>query len=387
VQVNKGGSEDPVQVTVTMNTSSPADAFILKRKPWSSKTLVDTPPCVNAEPAPNAPSDLVATLTDNSTITLAWTDNANDEDGFKIERKVGGGSFSQIATVGANVNDYDDAGLGGDIIYTYRVRAHRSNNIHSTYSNESFATTPGSGGGGTSNSSNLALNQPVTASSTESDKPETNAVDGNTDTYWRSGSVSGSNPIAWLRVDLGAAMTVAQVNVTWKENYYAKTYEVQVSDDEVNWTAVASGIGTSGTQIFSFTPTTARYARLYFMTNNKSNYRVIEFEVYSNPISAAKRSSEGMVEATVPEEFVLEQNYPNPFNPSTQISFGLPQASHVTIKVYNINGVEVEMLVDEQYPAGKHTVIFNAENLSSGTYFYMMQAGEARQVRRLMLVK
>jgi len=92
----------------------------------------------------------------------------------------------------------------------------------------------------------------------------------------------------------------------------------------------------------------------------------------------------------------LAQNYPNPFsppgrgifdNPGTQIRFGLPQESQVTIKVYTINGAEVRTLADARYPAGMHEITFNAENLPSGTYFYVMQAGSVRLVRRLMLVK
>lgn len=387
VQVNKGGSEDPVEVTVTMNTSSPATAFILKRKPWSSKTLVSRPPCGNNTlPAPDAPSDLVATLNGSSTISLAWADKANNEDGFKIERKAGSDNFSEIATVGANVTTYDNTGLAGGVTFTYRVRAHRSNSAYSAYTNESSATTTGNGGG-TSGSANLALNQPVSASSTDSDKPETNAVDGDAKTYWRSGSVSSSNPLASFRVDLGAAMTVGQAVVTWKDNYYAKTFEVQISNDDANWTSVASANGGSGTQTLSFTPTTAQYVRLYFTSKNKSNYRIIEFQVYSGSPAAAKRSEEAVVESNMPTEYVLEQNYPNPFNPSTQIRFGLPEASRVSLKVYDINGAEVATLVDAAFASGIHTIVFNAGHLSTGTYFYVMQAGAVRQVRRLMLVK
>jgi Secretion system C-terminal sorting domain len=91
--------------------------------------------------------------------------------------------------------------------------------------------------------------------------------------------------------------------------------------------------------------------------------------------------------AAPPSDFQLEQNYPNPFNPDTRIRFGLPQASHVSIKIYSIAGAEVSTVVDNDYPAGTHAIIFQAKNLSSGVYFYVMQAGEARIVRRLMLVK
>jgi hypothetical protein len=93
------------------------------------------------------------------------------------------------------------------------------------------------------------------------------------------------------------------------------------------------------------------------------------------------------IAAAIPAEFVLQQNYPNPFNPSTQIRFGLPKESHVTIKLYTINGAEVKTLVDNHYPAGMHALTFEAKNLPSGTYFYVMQAGAVRKVRQLMLLK
>jgi hypothetical protein len=108
--------------------------------------------------------------------------------------------------------------------------------------------------------------------------------------------------------------------------------------------------------------------------------------------SVAKRSNpaasnEENLSPGIPDEFVLEQNYPNPFNPATRIRFGLPQASHVIIKIYSITGAEVRTLVDNDYPAGTHAIIFQARNLPSGIYFYVLQAGEVRKVRRLMLVK
>jgi hypothetical protein len=107
-------------------------------------------------------------------------------------------------------------------------------------------------------------------------------VDGNTiDTYWRSASVSDF-PTAWLRVDLAAVI------------------------------------------------------------------HIYEFEVYSGPAATPKGGNKDFVEAAVPDEFTLEQNYPKPFNPSTQIRFGLPSrlaGSHVTIKLYTIDGKEVKTLV------------------------------------------
>ncbi len=87
------------------------------------------------------------------------------------------------------------------------------------------------------------------------------------------------------------------------------------------------------------------------------------------------------------ETFRLEQNYPNPFNPTTNISYVLPKAENVSLKVYDVLGREVATLVNEVKPAGAYTVPFNASNLASGVYFYKLQAGSFVQTKKMMLVK
>jgi len=86
-------------------------------------------------------------------------------------------------------------------------------------------------------------------------------------------------------------------------------------------------------------------------------------------------------------EFKLSQNYPNPFNPSTVISYQLPVMCHVSLKVFDMIGNEVATLVNEEKPAGYHTVTFNAENISTGVYFYRLQAGDFVSTRKLVLMK
>lgn len=92
-------------------------------------------------------------------------------------------------------------------------------------------------------------------------------------------------------------------------------------------------------------------------------------------------------EQNIPESFFIEQNYPNPFNPSTTISFGLPSASQVTVKVFSMLGQEVATLFDGRKDAGVHTLQFDAANLGSGVYLYRIQAGEVVTIKRMVLAK
>ena len=84
---------------------------------------------------------------------------------------------------------------------------------------------------------------------------------------------------------------------------------------------------------------------------------------------------------------MLSQNYPNPFNPSTAISYQLSAVSQTTLKVFNILGQEVATLVNEVQQAGVHTVNFNANNLSSGIYFYQLHAGNFVETKKMVLMK
>lgn len=101
------------------------------------------------------------------------------------------------------------------------------------------------------------------------------------------------------------------------------------------------------------------------------------------------------VEKQIPTEFSLEQNYPNPFNPSTKIRYSIPsviasetkQSANVTLKVYDLLGNEVTTLVNEEKPAGVYEVEFDASQLSSGIYFYKLQAGSFIQTKKMTVLK
>ena len=98
-------------------------------------------------------------------------------------------------------------------------------------------------------------------------------------------------------------------------------------------------------------------------------------------------SSEQELDAERPRQFYLEQNYPNPFNPVTQIAFSIPEASNVTLDVYDIQGKHITTLVDENIGAGRHQVSFDGSNLSSGIYMYRIQSNNQVQTRSMTLIK
>ena len=88
-----------------------------------------------------------------------------------------------------------------------------------------------------------------------------------------------------------------------------------------------------------------------------------------------------------PSEFILHPSIPNPFNPETRISFSLPEASEVSLVVYDVQGREVATLINGWRPAGMHEVTFNASDLTSGVYFARLTAGDFTQTQKLLLIK
>lgn len=109
---------------------------------------------------------------------------------------------------------------------------------------------------------------------------------------------------------------------------------------------------------------------------------------YSEPIEAGITTS--VAEAALPNTFALEQNYPNPFNPSTTITFRLPNVGspiHVTLRVFDILGLEVATLVNEPKQPGVYKVTWSATNIPSGVYVYRLSAAGRSLSRRMILLK
>ena len=116
-----------------------------------------------------------------------------------------------------------------------------------------------------------------------------------------------------------------------------------------------------------------------FGSINPNRYRFWDFN-NKKPVEVAKLEG-------IPTTYELEQNYPNPFNPETIIRYQLPNASKVTLKVYDIMGREVTTLVNEEQAPGRYEVKFGSSNLSSGVYFYHIDAGKFSAVKKMVLMK
>lgn len=123
---------------------------------------------------------------------------------------------------------------------------------------------------------------------------------------------------------------------------------------------------------------------LYASDSNPPVSGVINIDGYSwnTAIGSAVEQIDNL-----PEDYSLSQNYPNPFNPSTAINFSIPEASYVSLKIFNSLGEEIETLVSEELSAGSYKYDWNATNLPSGIYFYKLQTGIFVETKKMILLK
>jgi len=108
---------------------------------------------------------------------------------------------------------------------------------------------------------------------------------------------------------------------------------------------------------------------------------------FSNEVTAVITNLSIEDDTSEPLSTKLLANYPNPFNPSTNISFTLQKDDNVTIEIYNIKGQVIQTLVQGVLPKGRHNIDFNADDVTSGVYFYTMKTSEYKAIRKMLLLK
>ncbi len=189
--------------------------------------------------------------------------------------------------------------------------------------------------------------------------------------YWRIAvddilmTASGVVPVELT--SFAASVSEAGVTLNWatatETNNSGFSIERSVDNVDFNSIAFVDGMGTTTEKTsYTYVDNSISAAKAYY------RLKQIDFDgtsAYSNVVE---------VDLTVPTDFSISQNYPNPFNPSTTIKFGLPVEAKVTINLFNTLGEKVAQLANTDFAAGNQRIDFNASNLSSGVYFYTIEA-------------
>ncbi|HSP87854.1 MAG TPA: PQQ-dependent sugar dehydrogenase [Ignavibacteriaceae bacterium] len=266
-----------------------------------------------------APSALTALNTATATVELNWSDNSNNEDGFKIERSENNGGFLEIGSVAANINTFQDV-VAQPADYKYRVRAYNSSD-NSVYSNEACITV------------NVV---PVELSlfTIEISKDESSVI-----LNWETAS---------------------------EKNNHGFEVERNLND---NWATIGFVQGNGTTTEKSIYQYVDDFGNYGFKGILQYRLKQVDFDgtfSYSGTVAIDLD--------ILKKDYRLRQNYPNPFNPTTNIRFNIPEESKVKIEIINSLGEVVAELVNEVRQSGFYDEIWNAENYSSGVYYVRMKA-------------
>lgn len=168
-------------------------------------------------------------------------------------------------------------------------------------------------------------------------------------------------------------------------NAFEYRYGIQRAADK-SWKIEEAGFGKNAYRV-RYIPQTgpSKFTQPYTAPNDKWTDKADKSDqVESWP---AGLSDIRDLENGLPTNYSLEQNYPNPFNPTTTIRFAIPKDEMVSLKVYNVLGQEVSTLVNQNLKAGSYAFDFDASKLTSGVYFYTIQAGKFNETRKMLLLK
>ena len=118
---------------------------------------------------------------------------------------------------------------------------------------------------------------------------------------------------------------------------------------------------------------------------NLDNNQIVDLD-FKAPIMIANANEKNNLKH-VPDQFILNQNFPNPFNPETIINYSVPIQSFVSLKIFDLLGNEIKTLVNSYRHPGNYSVKFDASEISSGIYFYRLQAGDFMQTKKMVLIR
>jgi len=196
-------------------------------------------------------------------------------------------------------------------------------------------------------------------------------------------------PAAPILIEPIDSVNVPEVEFIWTSNYPAiDRYWFEIDTTDLFTTSFIDSMITDTTYLYSNLQNGKDY---WWRVKAHNSLGWGEFsEVATFFVNITSVEEEEIDE--VPIDYSLSQNYPNPFNPSTKIKYSVPQSSNVVIKVFDVLGNEVAILVNEEKPIGTYEVEFNSHsgivrNLTSGVYFYQLNAGEFINTKKMLLLK
>ncbi|MCX6168442.1 MAG: ice-binding family protein [Ignavibacteriales bacterium] len=164
-------------------------------------------------------------------------------------------------------------------------------------------------------------------------------------------------------------------NTATEVNNYGFNVELRIQNGEWNKIGFIQGHGNSNSpKDYSFVDKNPQVGKLQY------RLKQIDFD------GAFEYSDVAEVEVESPKQFTVYQNYPNPFNPTTNITYEIPVNSKVMIKVYDVLGSEVAILLNEEKLPGRYQVEFNASHLPSGIYFYSINTGNNNPIMKKMIL-
>jgi len=228
---------------------------------------------------------------------------------------------------------------------------------------------------------NLALNKTVAVTSVEGAGLEGNyAVDGNMGTRWSS---AFTDPQA-ITVDLGGIYHIDDITLYW-ENAFAREYYIKIADVSGSWTDVRHETnGQGGVENIAVSANARKIMMLGVQRATQYGYSIYEILVHGSIATGIEDKS---VSNDLPRESSLAQNFPNPFNPATEIHFHLSTEGLVTLKVLDVLGRQVAVLVNGAQHAGEHSVRWDASGLPSGVYVYQLEAGGFIATKQMVYLK
>lgn len=309
------------------------------------------------------------------------------------------------------------AAFGSDVISPERYSLTLDKSVATSYPNKDFTMTTASASiSGTlfDNNGDPIINSDVSINSMDGSFSRNTVTD--TSGVFKIGLLSGELPYTNLNLDAGDSYDTSFVAARY-------TFSSVKSGDNLthdlwlfNTNSTISGrITINGSAPGFMIDVYAQNADTGFnqtMTNNNGDYLVhvstkihnytialgssVQSYTYNNPVVQAGATNVNINltqtgisqnNPEVPAHYSLSQNYPNPFNPTTQITYQLKNAQRVRLTVFDVTGREVAVLVNQMQSAGKHSVTFHGDHLSTGVYFYRLRAGNYTNTRKMILLK